>query len=58
LEGDARIRDAQRIVSRQAGCSKEDALALMRDAARERSETIKFVAVEVIAGRIRFDRTG
>ena len=57
MEGDARIRDAQRIVARQRGCTKEEALALMRNAAREKDETIKFVAGEVIAGRIRFDRT-
>jgi AmiR/NasT family two-component response regulator len=55
LEGDARVRDAQRIVSRQAGCSMEEALALLRDKAVATHQTIKFVAGEVIGGRVRFD---
>ena len=43
------------MVSTQANCTSEAALALMRDTAAAADTTLEQVAQEVVAGRVRFD---
>jgi AmiR/NasT family two-component response regulator len=50
-----RVHQAQGMVSVQAGCSLEAALALMQATARETDNTLDEVADEVISRRLRYD---
>jgi len=50
-----RVHQAQGMVSVQAGCSVDEALALMQATARETGNTLDEVADEVISRRLRYD---
>jgi AmiR/NasT family two-component response regulator len=54
MEPGALIRQAQEMVSVQASCSMEEALALMEETALGTGETIDYLAAEVVGERIRF----
>jgi len=49
------IYHAQGMVSVQAGCSMDAALALMQNTADATDATLEEVAEEVVARRVRFD---
>lgn len=51
----ATVLQAQGMVSVQANCSFDDALLLMETTAHATGETLEQVAIEVVAGRVRFD---
>ena len=50
-----RVHQAQGMVSVQAACSLDEALALMQATAAETAKTLDDVADEVLSRRLRFD---
>jgi AmiR/NasT family two-component response regulator len=50
-----RVYQAQGMVAVQAGCSLDEALALMRNTAEAVEETLERVADEVVNRNVRFD---
>jgi AmiR/NasT family two-component response regulator len=53
---EARVRQAQGMVSVQLGCELDDALARMRERADETGETLDEIAADVVARLTRFHR--
>ena len=51
----ARIAQAQGMVSVQADCTLDAALALLRNAARATDETVEDIAGEVVHRHVRFE---
>jgi len=49
------VSRATSIVAEQAGCSINEAHALMQNTARATDETIEFIANEVLYNNLRFD---
>jgi hypothetical protein len=50
------VSEAQAMVAVQANCSPERALELLHATAEATSESVAYVAAEVVAGRATFDR--
>jgi hypothetical protein len=49
------VIEAAAMICTQAFCSLDRALELLRETAETTHETVKYVAGEVLAGRVRFD---
>jgi len=49
------LEAARAMVSEQAHCSLDQALALMKDCANATDESLTRVAAEVLSGNVRFD---
>lgn len=52
---DARIAQAQGMVSAQADCPLDEALLLMRARARSADLSLSYIATAVLDGNLRFD---
>jgi AmiR/NasT family two-component response regulator len=51
----ARVAQAQGMVSVQADCTLDAALALLRNTARATDETLEYIAGEVVHRHVRFE---